>query len=57
MEQFYTLFCSIALFNLDSSVLIVINSSTIKIFATVEELSRTPENTQGQENIFQEPRT
>jgi len=31
----------------------VIKSSMVNNITTAEELSRTPENTQGQENIFQ----
>jgi len=34
-----------------------INSSTMKNFATVQELLRMPENTQGQQNVFQGSRT
>jgi len=34
-----------------------INSSMMNNFTTVQELSRTPENTQGQQNISQGSRT
>jgi len=34
-----------------------INGSVMNNFTTVQELARTPENTQGQQNIFQGPRT
>jgi len=30
-------------------------SSIMNNFTTVQEFSRTPENTQGQQNVFQEP--
>jgi len=33
------------------------SSSTLHNFTTVQELSRTPKNIQGQQNIFQESRT
>jgi len=52
MEQIYTLFCSSTLFNLDSWMFNVINSSVMKNFTTVQELSRKLENTQGQQNVF-----
>jgi len=35
----------------------VINSSILNNCTTVQELSRTPENTQGQQNVFQGSRT
>jgi len=35
----------------------VINSSILKIFTTVQELSSTPENAQGQQKVFQWSRT
>jgi len=57
MEQIYTLFCSITLFNLASWMFIVINSSIMNNFTTVQELSSTPENTQWQQNVFQGSRT
>jgi len=57
MEQIYTLLCSFALFNLDSSMCSVINSSLMNNFTTFQEFSRTPENTQGQLTVFQGSRT
>jgi len=35
----------------------VINSSLIKNFKNIQEFSRTPENIQGQQDVFQELRT
>jgi len=35
----------------------LINSSLMKIFLNIQEFSRTPENIQGQQNVFQESRT
>ena len=52
MEQIYTIFCLITLFNLDSWIFNVINSSIIKNLTTFQELSRTPENAKGQQNAF-----
>ena len=57
MEQIYTLFCSCTLFILDSWIFKLINSSPIKIFKNIHEFSRTPENIQGQHDVFQESRT
>jgi len=34
-----------------------INSSVMNNFTTAQELSKTPENIQGQQNVFQRPRT
>jgi len=50
MEQIYTLFRSITLFNLDSLMFNVINSSLMNNFTTSQELSRTLKNTQEQQN-------
>jgi len=35
----------------------VINSSLTKFFYDIQEFSRTPENIQGQQDVFQESRT
>jgi len=35
----------------------VINSSLMKFFYDIQEFSRTPENIQGQQDVFQESRT
>jgi len=35
----------------------VINSSLMKNFKNIQEFSRTPENVQGQQDVFQESRT
>jgi len=35
----------------------VINSSIMNNFTSIQELSRTPENSQGQQNVFQESLT
>jgi len=57
MEQIYTLFCSITLFNLDPCMFTVINSSIMNNFKTVQELLRMLENTQAQQKVFQISRT
>jgi len=57
MEQIYTLFYSFTLFILDSSIFNVINSSEMNNLKTIQEISRTPENIQGQQDIFQESKT
>jgi len=66
MKPIYTLFCSFALLILDSSMFTVIKSSKINInsskmflnrLKTIQEFSRTPEDFQGQQVVFQESRT
>jgi len=57
MEQIYTLFYSFTLFILDSSIFNLINSSEMNNLKTIQEISRTPENIQGQQDIFQESKT
>jgi len=57
MEQIHTLFYSFTLFILDSSIFNVINSSEMNNLKTIQEISRTPENIQGQQDIFQESKT
>jgi len=54
MEQIYTLFCSITLFNVDSRMFNVINESIMNNFTTAQELLTTPENTPGQQNVFKD---
>jgi len=48
MEQIYTVFWSITSFSFDSWMFSVISSSILNSFTTVQELSRTPDKTQGQ---------
>jgi len=59
MKPIYTLFCSFALLILDSSMFTVINSSKMFLnrLKTIQEFSRTPEDFQGQQVVFQESRT
>ena len=47
----------VTLFNLDSWMLNVINRSIMNNFTTVPELSRTPENAQRQQHVFEASRT
>jgi len=58
MEQIYVaILFSITQLNLESIMLNAINSSVMNNFTTVQELSRTLQNTQGQQNVFQASRT
>jgi len=57
MKQICTLFCSFTLFILDWLMLNVINISKMNNLKTIQEFSRTPENIQGQQHVFQESRT
>jgi len=57
LKQIYTLFCSFTLFVLGSWMSNVINSSKVNNLKTIQELSRMPENIQGQQDVFQESST
>jgi len=57
MEQIYALFWSFTLFVLDSWIFNLIYSSSMELFKNIQEFSRRPENTQGQQDVFQESRT
>jgi len=57
MKQIYTLFCSLTLFILDSGMFNAINSSKMNNLRNIQDFSRTPENIQGQQDVFQESRT
>ena len=52
MEQTYTLFCWFTLFILDSWMFKLINSSLMKLLRNIQEFSKTPENIQGQQDVF-----
>jgi len=57
MEQISTKLYSFTLFILDSWMFNVINSSEINNHKTIQGFSRTQENIQGQQDVFQESRT
>jgi len=54
LSEFALVMDSITLPYLDSGMFNVMNSSIMNNFTIVQELSRTPENTEGQQNVFQE---